>query len=358
MNIAIDAADRGRRKHQRIAFAAGRGHHHHDLAHAGDLGRHRVHQHRRGIGRLAAGDVDAHAVERRHLLAQPGAVVVDVAPGLADLALVVRADAPRRVHQRLALRLSEPGERGLHLGAADLQRGHPLVPARGRSAGVLQHRGVAAPPHVGQDLGHDPLDALVLRRSRTPAAAAELRLEIGAAGIEQIKLQHPPLPVLPRRRTRPAWAGSASRLSLSAAWFTTRRALIGMISSTATRWFALSVLPVLTRSTMASASPTSGASSIEPYSLIRSTCTPLAAKCSRAVCTILGRHAQARALAHRRGVVEVVAHRDHHAAARDVQVQRLVQPFAAVLVEHVLARHAQVGRAVSARRSARRRRAR
>jgi hypothetical protein len=48
------------------------------------------------------------------------------------------------------------------------------------------------------------------------------------------------------------------------AWLTTRRELIGAISSTATRLFAFSVPPVLTRSTMASASPTSGASSIEP----------------------------------------------------------------------------------------------
>ena len=37
-----------------------------------------------------------------------------------------------------------------------------------------------------------------------------------------------------------------------------------MIRSTSTSRFALSVLPVDTRSTMASASPVSGASSIEP----------------------------------------------------------------------------------------------
>ncbi|MNU01383.1 hypothetical protein D3C72_2447690 [compost metagenome] len=68
---------------------------------------------------------------------------------------------------------------------------------------------------------------------------------------------------------------------------TTRRDEISMMCSTSTRLFARRVLPVLTRSTMASDRPTKGASSIEPYSLIRSTCTPLAAKCSRAVCTNL-----------------------------------------------------------------------
>ena len=55
-----------------------------------------------------------------------------------------------------------------------------------------------------------------------------------------------------------------SRLSFSAAWLTTRRAEISMISSTSTRRFAFSVLPDETRSTIASARPVSGASSIEP----------------------------------------------------------------------------------------------
>src|SRR3569623_1877786 len=42
--------------------------------------------------------------------------------------------------------------------------------------------------------------------------------------------------------------------------------------------FALSVLPVSTRSTMRSASPTLSASSIEPYNLMISTCLPCSAK--------------------------------------------------------------------------------
>jgi hypothetical protein len=39
---------------------------------------------------------------------------------------------------------------------------------------------------------------------------------------------------------------------------------MSMMRSTSTSWFALSVLPVLTRSTMASARPVSGASSMLP----------------------------------------------------------------------------------------------
>src|SRR5690606_23784956 len=56
----------------------------------------------------------------------------------------------------------------------------------------------------------------------------------------------------------------SSRLVFSEAWLTTRRELIDMISSTSSRSFARSVAPEDTRSTIASARPTSGASSIEP----------------------------------------------------------------------------------------------
>ena len=57
---------------------------------------------------------------------------------------------------------------------------------------------------------------------------------------------------------------SASCLSLSAAWLTTRGDEIGMISSTATSRLAFSVPPVDTRSTIRSARPARGASSIDP----------------------------------------------------------------------------------------------
>jgi hypothetical protein len=72
----------------------------------------------------------------------------------------------------------------------------------------------------------------------------------------------------------------------------------------------------------------------------------LAAKNSRAMLDVLGGHAQARALAHGAGVVEVGAHRHADAALGDLQVQRLVQALAAVLDERVLAGHAEVGAAV------------
>ena len=57
---------------------------------------------------------------------------------------------------------------------------------------------------------------------------------------------------------------SASAMLAKTAGFTTSRAEMSMMCSTSTRWLARSVLPVDTRSTMASARPVSGASSMLP----------------------------------------------------------------------------------------------
>ena len=61
---------------------------------------------------------------------------------------------------------------------------------------------------------------------------------------------------------------------------------------------------------------------------------------------VLGRDAQTRALAHRVRVIETCRDRHRHPAARDIQIDRLIQTAAAVLEQHVLARHAEVRRAV------------
>ncbi len=70
----IDAGQVGRRQHQLVEHAIGSRHHHDDLAHTRHMGRDGVHQYRRGIGRLAAGHIDASPVEGRHLLTQHAAV--------------------------------------------------------------------------------------------------------------------------------------------------------------------------------------------------------------------------------------------------------------------------------------------
>ena len=61
----VDAGELGRRQHQRDELAVRRRHHHHQARAAGDLGRHRVHQHRRRIGRGAARHVEARPLRSR-----------------------------------------------------------------------------------------------------------------------------------------------------------------------------------------------------------------------------------------------------------------------------------------------------
>ena len=92
-----------------------------------------------------------------------------------------------------------------------------------------------------------------------------------------------------RLRSAPSPSGASSSMD---ALLTTRRELMSAMCSSGTRPFALRVLPVSTRSTMRSASPTSGASSIEPYSLITSTCMPWPRRAARGL-DVLGGDAQA-----------------------------------------------------------------
>ena len=58
------------------------------------------------------------------------------------------------------------------------------------------------------------------------------------------------------------------------------------------------------------------------------------------------RPSQARTLPHRRFIIEIIAHRHHHATTGNIQVQRLIQARAAMFVEHVLASYAHVGSAI------------
>src|SRR6266850_2732990 len=61
---------------------------------------------------------------------------------------------------------------------------------------------------------------------------------------------------------------------------------------------------------------------------------------------VLGGHTQTRALAHGERIVEAFGNCDHHAARCDAEVERLVQPLAAVLEQHVLPRDPEFGRPV------------
>ena len=175
------AGHMGGGQHQRIALAlsggaalAGRRRHHHDdFRHAGHMGRNRVHQHRRRIGGLAAGHIDADPVQRRDLLAQQAAIGVAVAPALATgllLCLVVAAHAVCGKQQGLALFVRQAVEGLLECAAAQ-------SPARPRTA--PRHRRnapyIPAPPHrraPAHRPGCRPRAARLRHRQRSTRTAA------------------------------------------------------------------------------------------------------------------------------------------------------------------------------------------
>ena len=132
----VDAGDRGGGEHQRVDGPVGRRDHHDDAADAGDAGRDRVHQHRAGIGRRAARDVEPDRVERAPAQAQPHAGLVDPGHVLGQLALVEGADArggelQRRQGRGIAVRR-----------AAAIRSGRAAAPRRsapgGRSGGCAR----------------------------------------------------------------------------------------------------------------------------------------------------------------------------------------------------------------------------
>ena len=172
-------------QHQRIALAARRGHDHDDFAHARHVRGHGVHQHAGRVGRLAAGHVNAHAVQRRDFLAQQSAVLIAVRSGFAALLflpLVIAANARGRLLQRLALRGGQALEGRLQVSRLQLQRGHagggqPVKPGR-----EGQHGLVAARAHFAQDVFDALLNRLVLLGAPVQAfgeALLEIRLGRG-----------------------------------------------------------------------------------------------------------------------------------------------------------------------------------
>ena len=129
-----------------------RRHHGDDLLHPRHQRGHRVHDHRRGIGRLAAGDVEPDPVERRHLHADHAAVGLgEVEPGL-PLVLVIRAHPVHGQGQGRpepgAMRLSAPCQVA---ASSSHSRGAEVHPVE--LAGIFAYRLVAArrarPPGCG-----------------------------------------------------------------------------------------------------------------------------------------------------------------------------------------------------------------
>ena len=150
------------REHQRIARSMRRGHDHDDLAHTRHVRGNCVHQHRRRIGRLAAGHVDADAIERGHPLPELGAVVRAHAEPATALALVEIADPLRRDRQRVALGGRDRIPGFAHRVGADPQvRG--LRDAKAvKACRVFEQRRITALAHVGDDRRHRGIDCGIL----------------------------------------------------------------------------------------------------------------------------------------------------------------------------------------------------
>ena len=87
---------------------------------------------------------------------------------------------------------------------------------------------------------------------------------LGVAAVEPRDGDHSPAPAPTARSSDWTSALTFSCFIFIEALLTTRRELTAQISSTGSSPFARRVLPVSTRSTIRSASPTSGASSMEP----------------------------------------------------------------------------------------------
>ena len=158
---AIDLGDAGqmrRGQHQRVHLAAGRRHHHGDARHAGDPGRHGVHQHGAWIAGEAAGDVEADRLDGRPARAELGALRIAIAVVAGELAAVVAVDARMR-----QLEGGHASSRSQAATAAAISAAVTRMPVLARSSRSKRcvssvERGIAARAHVGDDGAHGVVD--------------------------------------------------------------------------------------------------------------------------------------------------------------------------------------------------------
>ncbi len=289
----------------------------HDALDAGNGCRQGVHEHRRGIQRAAARHVNADAFERRDLRADERAVLSNAEPGLLDLALVKFANLLGRLDERgLGLLVHLVGCSGDGLGrhaeivdlntvelCGQLAQGriallaHLLDDARGGGHRLRVERARALEVLVGELLvfaqddathgsfflgcrvrfcfvsffaapalrgaGPNRLLYLQFRKSTTPGGI--YCPSAGLAGLctppAMTVASHLPAAAPARMRS----ASSTTRASVASEQeFAKKRAVDERTSSTMTRLFSRSVVPVAVISTMRSARPVNGASSMLP----------------------------------------------------------------------------------------------
>lgn len=169
----------GSSQHQRVLLTLGRRHDHDDVLHTGHMGGNGVHQHARRIGRLAARHVNAHAIQRRDLLAQQRAVLVTVAPARHWPSSALRGSCARRAADSSASR-SAAGRlsKAAFTLLGQLQRRHGIGLQAVKACRVFQHGVIAAGLDIGQDVG-DPLLDGCIRVRRPVQTLREIMLELG-----------------------------------------------------------------------------------------------------------------------------------------------------------------------------------
>ncbi|MCY1259629.1 hypothetical protein D9M70_78530 [compost metagenome] len=179
----IDAGDAGSGQHQFIDFTA-RGRHDHDhFGDAGDLGRNRVHQHRRRVRRLATRYVQAGTVQRRDFLAQHGAVGLGVAPGVLLLFFVIAAHTGGGDFQRFALSHGNARQCQFQTLTRQDQVGHGLHVQAVELAGKVHQCRVATLTHSLDDVQH-PLIDRVVRHTFPAQQMIQMMREIRVSSVE------------------------------------------------------------------------------------------------------------------------------------------------------------------------------
>ena len=172
--------------------------------------RDRVHQHRRRIRRLAAGHVEADAVERRHALAEFGAVRLGEheRAGVRLLRLVERADARRGGDERVALRGGQRVERARIAAARDLERGSAPPRRRGRSGACTRpaprRRARARPRRSRATAASIAGSCAASKAISASSAASKPRSAESSRRTANALMCRPPSRAPPRRARRPA----------------------------------------------------------------------------------------------------------------------------------------------------------
>ena len=258
---------------------------------------------------------------------------------------VVVADTRSRLGQRRAFAGADRAPRRIELTGRNPEIREALRRHSIETARVLQHCRVSVAAHRGDDLAHRRIDFRIdLGGGRKQGletlreiASRRAKPRHGVSGIHE----RPATSLITAYRMRSTSEEIRRWESFMAALFTISRELITAISSRTTSPFAASVAPESTRSTMQSARPTAGRDlhrAVEADDLGLHT---LAREEPPRRLHVLGRDPRTRA--HRLGIR---THREHQAATCNTQIERLVEPGAAVLEQDILPGDAEIRRAV------------